>query len=95
MSNTSRRYDEEFRRQAVELARSSKRPRYRIADELGISDGALAYWMKKEQDERPEEPLTTGERAELERLREMNRELLIERDILKKATAFWVKESNG
>lgn len=98
MSGTKRsraRYDAEFRRQAVELARSSDRPRYKIADELGVSDGALAGWMQKEQQNEPEEPLTDSDQRELERLRKENRELRIEREILKKAMAFWVKEQNG
>ncbi len=35
----------EFRREAVELARSSDRPRYKVAESLGISDGASASWI--------------------------------------------------
>ena len=47
-------YTEEFRREAVELARSSDRPRYRVAESLGISDGALVSWIKEaERDEQP------------------------------------------
>ena len=41
------KYPEEFRREAVELYRSSDRPRCQIAESLGISDGSLAAWVKE------------------------------------------------
>lgn len=88
------KFDEEFRSQAVELARVSGRPRYQVAADLGISDTTLAKWMAKHKGQADDE-LTVSEREELEQLRAEKREWIMEREILKKATAFWVKESNG
>lgn len=63
----SSRYPEEFRREAVELYRSSDRPRAEVARSLGIADGSLATWVKQARLE-AESGLDVGERVELERL---------------------------
>lgn len=94
MGKRQSRFDEGFRVQAVELVRRSSRPRYQVAAELGVSDTTLGKWMNEKNDLEPEEPLTVSERRELELLRREKREWVVEREILKKATAFWVKESN-
>ena len=70
-------------------------PRYSVAADLGISDTTLAKWMAKQQGNDAEKPLTVSERLELEQLRTEKRQWLMERDILKKSMAFWVKEQNG
>ena len=86
-------YTEEFRREAVELAWSSDRPRYLIAESLGVSDGALASWIKAaERDEQPD-ALSSDERAELIRLRKELGEVKQEREILRKAAACFAKET--
>ena len=97
------KFDAKFRADAVALVRSSDRPRCRIAAELGVSDATIVKWVKEhEQHSDDTEPLSETERAELVRLRSEVRglknrqaELVMEREILKKATAFWVNESNG
>jgi transposase len=89
------KFDEEFRSQAVEMVRASGRARCRVAADLGISDTTLAKWMAKHDKNDSETPLTVSEREELEQLRDEKRYWVMEREILKKATAFWVKESNG
>ena len=89
------KFDDGFRAQAVEMVRVSGRPRYQVAADLGISDTTLAKWMAKSKGNDDDRPLSVSEREELERLREEKRYWLMEREILKKATAFWVKESNG
>ncbi len=86
-------YTEEFRREAVELARSSDRPRYKIAESLGVSDGALASWiMQVERDEQPG-ALSRDERTELARLRKQLAEVTEEREILRKAAQYFAKET--
>jgi transposase len=95
MGKRQSRFDAGFRSQAVELVRRSPRPRYQVAAELGVSDTTLGKWMSDARDSEAEEPLTESERKELEQLRAEKREWVVEREILKKATAFWVKESNG
>lgn len=87
------RYPEEFRREAVELYRSSDRSRAEVARSLGISDGSLAAWVKAAREEL-ESGLDPDERAELERLRRENRELKMDREILRKAAAYFARETN-
>ena len=90
------RFDREFRAHAVELVRMSQRPRGRIASELGVSTTTLGKWMAESEDrEKMPETMSVSERAELELLRAEKREWILEREILKKAMAFWVKESRG
>ena len=88
-------YPDEFREEAVRLARSSDRARTQIARELGVSDPTLSHWLKQADiDEGRAEGLTTSEREELQRLRRENRILRQERAILKKAVTFFVREGD-
>ena len=89
-------YPSEFRREAVELARISDKSVPQVAKDLGISDQALREWIKRADiDAGRAEGLSTDEREELRRLRRENRTLLQEREVLKKAAAFFVRESEG
>jgi len=85
--STGVRYPEEFKAEAVQLARSSpERSIRQLAYELGIADQTLRNWIRQAQINRGErEGLTTGEREELRRLRRENKILREEREILKKA----------
>jgi len=88
------KYPDEFRREAVELFRSSDRSRAEVAKSLGIADGSLAAWVRQaERDELPG-ALDTDERAERARLRKENRELKMDREILRKAAACFARETN-
>lgn len=89
------RFDAEFRTHAVELVKMSRRPRCQVASDLGVSDTTLGKWMNDSIGTTDPDPLTVSERVELEQLRGEKREWILERDILKKATAFWVKESRA
>ena len=88
------RYTEEFKAEAVQLARFSPEKSIRqLSRELGISDQTLHNWVKQAQIDRGErQGLTTEEREELRRLRKEVRVLREEREILKKAAAFFAKE---
>lgn len=89
-------YPPEFRREAVELTRSSGKPIAQVARDLGVSSQTLHTWIKQaDVDAGKREGLTTEEREELRRLRRENRTLLQEREILKKAAAFFARESEG
>lgn len=94
-------YSPEFKRDAVSLVLSSGRPIKQIARELGITDTTLGNWVRAERKGRSsltgsasavEDPEVI---AENKRLKRRIAELEQEREILKRATAFWVKESNG
>jgi transposase len=91
------KYPEEFRREAVELVNSSERPRVEIARSLGISDSTLSNWVNADRDRqrRAEDPdgLSESEREELARLRKENIELRTDREILRKAAAYFARET--
>jgi transposase len=87
-------YPPEFRAEAVRLYRSSGKSLKTISEEIGVSLEALRTWVKRAQiDEGTRPGLTTEEREELRRLRRENRTLRMERDLLKKAAAFFARES--
>jgi transposase len=82
----------EFRAEAIRLARESAEPLAQIARELGVKQSTLRMWVKASRVE-ADPPLAEKEREELQRLRQQDRTLRMERDILKKATAFFAKHS--
>jgi transposase len=87
-------YSEEFRREAVRLLRTSGRSVPQLAKELGCSPTSLRNWAaQREVDEGKAPGLTSDEREELRRLRRELRTVTEEREILKKAAAFFAKES--
>ena len=88
-------YSEEFRREAVELVRSSDRPRCRVAESLGVSDNSLAAWIKQFAASDAPEALSEPERVELARLRKENTDLKLDREILRKAAAYLRKRRPG
>lgn len=88
----TKKFDEEFINRAIELTELSERPRCQVAKDLGVSDTTLGKWMRRSKNT-DNTRLTRTERDELLQLRKEKREWLMEREILKKATAFWVKES--
>jgi len=88
-------YPEEFRREAIELARISSKSQRQIAEDLGISDVTLRNWIKQAERDAGQRPdgLSSDEREELARLRRENQTLRMEREILKKAAAFFARET--
>ena len=91
-----RAFTNEFKAQTVRLVRDSGKSIGVIARELDLGESVLRNWVRQaEVDAGRGRPgaLTTDEREEVVRLRREVRTLRMERDILKKATAFFVKES--
>ena len=77
----------------MELYRSSDRPRCKVAESLGISDGSLSAWVKEFEHYEQPGALDADERAELARLRKENADLKMDREILRKAAAYFAKET--
>jgi transposase len=90
-----RRFTEEFKRDAVDLVRGTGRPIAQIAGELGIYDSTLGNWVRQDRIDKGErEGLSSDERARLRELEADNARLRMERDLLKRTVAFWVKETS-
>ena len=91
------KYPPEFRRDALELVKTSGKSQAQVARDLGINVQTLSGWVTAERDEqaRAADPtkLTGDELAELKRLRKENASLKIDREILKKAAAFFAQET--
>jgi transposase len=92
---TRRQFSEEFKEGAVRLVLDEGRTVGAVARELDLTASALSLWVRQARAERTQgkSGLMKEERAELARLRKENRILQEERDILKKATAFFAKQS--
>ena len=87
-------YPIEFRREAIALLRSSGKPVPQLAGELGISPQSLRNWARQiDVDAGKAEGLSSDEREELRRLRRELKIVTEEREILKKAAAFFAKDS--
>jgi transposase len=91
------KYPIEFRREAVSLALSSDKPMAEVARGLGVHAKTLGHWVAAERDRRARaaEPGAPGEseREELRRLRREVAELRVEREILRKAAAYFARET--
>lgn len=91
-----RKFSEEFREGAVRLVLDEGRTAGAVARELDLTESALRSWVARALADRTKGKsggLTTAERDELAKLRKENRQLRLERDILKKAAAFFAKEN--
>ncbi len=94
-----RSFTAEFKAEAVRLVREGTKTLPVLAKDLDLTESALRLWVQQaEQAEKAEGKAAGGlkaeEREELMRLRRENRQLLMERDFLKKAAAFFAKEGS-
>jgi transposase len=89
-----RQFDDDFKAQAVRLVLDEGKTVGAVARDLDLTETALREWVKRAQADRTNgrTGLTTAEREELARLRKENRILREEREILKKAAAFFANE---
>lgn len=91
-----RSFTPEFKADAVRLVKAGDRAIALVAKDLDLTETALRDWVKRDvvdTSTAPQAVLTTAEREELVRLRRENKRLSVERDILKKAAAFFARES--
>ena len=90
-----RQFTAEFKRDAVDLVRTTGRPIAEIARELGIYDSTLGNWVRQDRIDRGEQDgLSSDEQARLRALERENAKLRMERDLLKRTVAFWVTEQS-
>jgi len=92
---TKQDYNKEFRQRAVRMAISSDKPTAQIARELGVKVTTLYSWINKKKDsEKSNDEISKAELFdELNRLKKELSDVTEQRDILKKATAYFAKES--
>src|ERR1700757_2676610 len=96
MGETRRKFDRDFRDGAVRLVVETGKPIAQVARDLGINEGTLGNWVNADRRRRDGDGvLSEDERAELARLRKENAELTMERDVLKRSVALWVKDAMG
>jgi len=79
-------YSDEYKREAAKLVEQG-RPKAQVARELGVANTTIGQWVEHFGSKASHEP--ANESDELKQLREENRQLRMEREILKKATAFF------
>jgi transposase len=91
------RYPEEFRRETVRLVLTTDKPMSQVARDLEINYKTLGNWVRAEQESQARDAapgaLDENERTELRRLRKEVSELKVEREILRKAAAYFAKET--
>ena len=92
MRKAPRRFEEQYKREAVRFLEETGRPLREVAKELGVAEQSLCRW-RKQYGTGAGEPLSPSEAAELRRLRREVELLRQERDFLKKATAYFAKPS--
>ena len=92
---TRRKFSDDFKAETVRLVRTGGKSVLQIARDLDLTESAVTRWVQQakiEEGSGPPGALTRAERAELVQLRRDNLQLRMEREILKKATAFFAKE---
>src|SRR2546429_9978511 len=98
MAETRRRFDAEFREGAVRIVRETRKSIAQVARDLGISDGTLANWVKKDREARGEAAagqLSEDERGELARLRREEHGHGGEGGAAQRARGLWGQRSSG
>jgi transposase len=89
-----RSFTPEFKAEIVELCRRGDRSIGQVAKDFDLTETNVRTWVKQAEIDQGERPgLTTEERAELSRLRRENRSLREDNEVLKRATAFFARET--
>ncbi len=89
---TYKQYSKEFKEEAVALVREQGYSVPEAAKSLGIANNMLYRWKEQIESQLEGKALSVDEREELKRLRKENKNLRMEKEILKKASAFFAKE---
>lgn len=94
MPNKRRQYPSEYRRHMIELVQSGRSPEA-LAKEFEPSAPTIRNWVRRAAEGRRTDGTANAERDELRRLRRENKRLRLEREILKKAAAWFAQESDS
>ena len=92
-----RSFSDEYKQQVLELIRAGDKSVSAVCRELDLTESTVRRWIELDQKSNgimTQNSLSETDQEELHRLRAENKRLKTEREILKKATAFFVKESN-
>lgn len=89
----SQRYPEEFKIEAVKQVTERQRPVAEVAERLGVSVHSLYAWIRRYSKAPAAQQMETSQQAEIRRLKAELRRVTDERDILKKAAAYFAKQS--
>lgn len=89
------RYSEQFKREAVRLVTEEGYSAKKAGNAVGVCHTTIRAWVDRYRDESPQRTKFASQSDELEHLRAENRRLRMERDILKKATAFFAKDQTS
>jgi transposase len=90
---SGKRYTEEFKVEAVKQVTERGHPVAEVASRLGVTNYSMYQWVKKYGAARPEQQAVQDQEAEVRRLRAELKRVTEERDILKKAAAYFAKTS--
>ena len=94
MPEKRKKYDREFRDEAVRIVEETGKPIAQVARDLGVNEGTLGNWVARAREARDgSSSLSKADYEELKRLRAENAELRMERDVLKRSVVLWVKEA--
>ena len=93
MFKRGHKFSAEFKEEAVRMVLYQGLSISQVARDIGASQTTVSKWVAKARLDGYKPPVGESERADLQRLRRENRELKMEREILKKATAFFARES--
>jgi len=93
MSNKKNMYSPEFKTQAISLVREAGRPASAVAQELGVNVTTLYYWLSNATNKAPKKSSNDALSLENKRLKKALAQAELERDILKKAAAYFAKET--
>ena len=91
-----RTFNDEYKQQVLELVRAGDKSISQICRDLDLTESSVRKWIKTDQNTNgimTQNSLSEADQQELERLRTENKRLKMEREILKKATAFFAKET--
>jgi len=95
MAEIRKKYDEQFKDDAVRIVLETGRPIAQVARDLGVNDGTLGNWVAKVRARSDPGGLSRDEREELRQLRQEVATLRMERDVLKRSVVLWSKRRRG